>query len=109
MASVSYAAAVRSWLVIAVAFAGIPACRDGKLAQLEQIKAEVCACKTVECADAAMKALPPQEGEASHRAQEIAHEMLDCLARISSAPAPSEPAAAPTLRGSSAPASAGTP
>ena len=109
MASVSYAGAVRSWLVIAVGFASGAGCRDAKLVELEQIKDEVCACKTVECAEAAMKALPPQEGVASHRAQEIAHAMLDCMARLSPAPAPAEPAAAPTLRGSSAPASAGTP
>ena len=106
MASVSYASGVRSRLVIAVAFAGVPACRDAKLAKLEQIKAEVCACKTVECAEAAMKALPPQEGLASHPALELAHAILDCLARISSAPTPAE---APTPRGSADPASAGTP
>lgn len=98
MARVSYAAGVRILFVIAFACA---ACRDPDVQRLEEVKAAVCACKTPACADDAMKVLPgaPQSAKPSHRAQQVAQAMLDCLAKIRDL----------NDRGSAAAASPGTP
>ena len=56
------------------------ACRDNELAKLEKSRDEVCACKTVKCAEAALEHVPKSNVEPSPRAQKIAREMLDCLA-----------------------------
>ncbi len=66
--------------VICVAL-GIAGCRDSEIEKLEQVRAEVCACKTAKCAEAALDHVPKQHVEASPRAQRIAREMLDCVAR----------------------------
>jgi hypothetical protein len=65
------------------------ACGDHEAAQLEHIKREVCACKTVACAATAMKALPQTDVVAGHRAQGIARDMLECVAKLNAAERPS--------------------
>ncbi|HEY5934158.1 MAG TPA: hypothetical protein VIU61_05985 [Kofleriaceae bacterium] len=66
-------------LVIAIALAG---CRDPELVKLEETRAEVCACKTVACGDAAMKKVPQESAHSNHRTQQLARDMLDCLHKL---------------------------
>lgn len=66
-------------LVIAIALAG---CRDPELVKLEETRAEVCACKTVACGDAAMKKVPQDRVNSNHRTQQLARDMLDCLHKL---------------------------
>ena len=68
------------WLVISIALAA--GCRDKAVEQLEHIKADLCACTTRSCADGAMKRVPQHGGEPSHRSQQIAKDMLDCLSKL---------------------------
>jgi hypothetical protein len=65
-----------------LAIALLCGCQDRSLEQLKDVKAEVCACKTAECAEAAMKKVPPVEKKADHRLQAVANEMLACLAKV---------------------------
>ena len=96
MASLSYAEAMSRALVIAAALAALGAlgalgagCRDARLAKLREIRDEVCACKAPACGEAAMKRVPQDKAEADHRAQKIANEMLECLAKLYIADRPS--------------------
>lgn len=73
----------------------LAACRDPQVTRLEQVKQTVCACKTARCADDAMRAIPTGHVAASHRAQAIARDMLDCVARVYDAGAPSTDPDAP--------------
>jgi hypothetical protein len=66
--------------VIAAALASA-ACGDARLEELEAIRAEVCACKTVACGEAAVKRVPQDEIK-GHRAQKIARAMVDCLHKL---------------------------
>lgn len=66
-------------LVIAIALAG---CRDPELVKLEETRAEVCACKTAACGDAAMKKVPQDKVHSTHRTQQVARDMLDCLHKL---------------------------
>jgi hypothetical protein len=91
---------------LALAAAG---CQDREAARLTKIKDEVCACKTTSCAETALKQVPQGKIEASHRAREIARDMLDCLAKVYEADRPTTDPDAPTSPGSAAPASAGMP
>ena len=67
-------------LVISIALA--IGCRDEGIARLGDVKAKVCACKTAECAEAAMKVIPSTQVKSNPRSQKIAREMLDCLAKL---------------------------
>jgi len=92
--------------VLASVLAG--ACGDEKLAKLEAIRDEVCACKTAACGEAAMQKVPQQDIESNRKSQRLARDMLDCLAKLyaEGAPAtdPDAPAAADPAPGSAAPA-----
>jgi hypothetical protein len=88
MARVSYAEAMRRWVVVALAIA-TGACRDPEVAKLQAIRDEVCACKTASCGEDAMKRLPQHDGAteprpiaANRRTQVLAREMMDCMARL---------------------------
>lgn len=96
---------MRLLFVISVALWG--GCGDREVARLTEVKNAVCACKTSSCAEAAMKAVPQTGIKSTHRAQLVARDMLDCLARLYEADRPStDPdAAAPP----EAPTSASTP
>jgi hypothetical protein len=77
------------WVVICVAFAA--ACGDSQEGRLEKVKDEVCACKTAGCAEKAMKAVPQQDVVSNHHSQQVAREMLDCLAKLYEAERPDDP------------------
>lgn len=77
---------MRWLLVISVALGG---CRDRKAARLETIKEAVCACKTSSCAELALKDIPKDDTPPSRRSQQLAREMLDCLAKLYAAERPS--------------------
>lgn len=66
-------------LVIAIALAG---CRDPELVRLEEAREEVCACKTAACGDAAIKRVPQDGVNSTHRTQQLARDMLDCLHKL---------------------------
>ncbi len=85
------------------------ACRDNQEARLARVKDAVCACKTAACGEAALKDVPQKAIKSNHKNQQIARDMLDCLAKLYDA----EHAAAPgdddaTDPETVAPASAGT-
>ncbi|MDB4952796.1 MAG: hypothetical protein JWO36_365 [Myxococcales bacterium] len=98
---------MRVAVVISVAVALFWGCGDPEVSRLKDVKQVVCACKTSACAEAALKQVPQSEIKSTPRAQKIAREMLDCLAKLYEADRPSsDPDATPP---ESAPASAQTP
>ncbi len=70
----------------------IVACGESEVGKLEVVKKQICACKDVTCAEAAMKLLPKPDDKTSHREQGIARDMVDCYAKLVEA---AKPAAAP--------------
>lgn len=76
------------WLVV---LALASACGDRQVTRLEAVKNQVCACKDVACAEAAMKDVPHGDIKASHREQLIARDMIDCLAKLYDAAKPQLP------------------
>ena len=83
---------MRWLLVISVALA---ACGDRDAARLEKVKDAVCSCKTASCAELAMKDVPKSDIKATHRAQVIARDMMDCLKKLYDAERPSTDPDAP--------------
>lgn len=87
-------------------------CTDHGVAKLTKIKDQVCACKTVSCAEQAMQYADKIGTESNHRTQAIARAMVDCMAKLQAADRPNTdpdaeaPAvpAAPTEATGSAPA-----
>lgn len=79
-------------ICVALTLAG---CRDKELDKLAKTRAEVCACKTVKCAEAALDHVPKTNVEPSPRAQRIAREMLDCVAKLYDADRPTQDPDAP--------------
>ncbi|MCX5744633.1 MAG: hypothetical protein NT062_19255 [Proteobacteria bacterium] len=75
--------------MVALLVAGA-ACHDEKTDRLRAIRAEVCACKTSACADAALKAVPKEQAPSNRRTQAVAREMLDCLAKLHDADRPAD-------------------
>lgn len=67
------------FLVVLALLAG---CENKELTQLERVKQEVCACKDVACAEAAMKRVPTGDVHPDHREQGVARDMLDCLSKL---------------------------
>jgi hypothetical protein len=95
--------------VICVALV-VCACKDSEVAKLGEIRDDVCACKTSRCGEEALARVPKRDVEASPRAQQIAREMMNCLAALYAKERPTQdPDADVSGPGSSAPASAGTP
>ncbi|MGE5186542.1 MAG: hypothetical protein ACM31C_31015 [Acidobacteriota bacterium] len=88
------------------------ACRDSQEARLAKVKDAVCACKTAACGEAALKDVPQKDIKSNHKNQQIAREMLDCLAKLydadHAAAAPGDDDGDATDPGTEAPASAGT-
>jgi hypothetical protein len=83
-----YAATVRGWLAILVVVAWLVGCRNRDIERLTEIKDQVCACKTVSCAEEQIKAVPKSAIKSTHRTQAIARDMLGCLARLHEAERP---------------------
>ncbi len=98
---------MRRAVVICVALVG--GCRDPEVAQLQAVKDTVCKCKTASCAEDALKKVPQHEIKSGHKAQRVARDMLDCLARIYEADRPTTDPDAPTPPETSDHASARTP
>lgn len=67
--------------VICVALV-LSACADSEVEKLARVRDEVCACKTVKCAEAALERVPKGKVESKPRSQRIAREMLDCLSDL---------------------------
>jgi hypothetical protein len=79
--------------IVAVVLAG---CGERQVDALTKVKQRVCACKDVACAEAAMKDVPTKDVKSTHRAQGVARDMLDCLAKLYDEQRPStDPDAAP--------------
>jgi hypothetical protein len=53
-------------------------CRDRELDELQRVKDQVCACKTIECAEQALAAMPTGEMRQPQKAKALAAEILDC-------------------------------
>jgi len=66
----------------------LAACNDHGVESLTKIKAAVCACKTASCAEQAMKLVPQEAIESTHRTQGIARDMLECLAKLQASELP---------------------
>jgi hypothetical protein len=81
-----YAAFVLARIAILVT---LVACNDQGVARLTAIKSKICACKTASCAEQEMKLVPEQPIKSTHRTQEIARELLDCVVRLQEAERPS--------------------
>lgn len=77
------------WLAVLLLVVG---CDDRERSQLDAVRKEVCACKDVACADAAMTKIPKGDVHASRREQDIARDMLDCLAKLYDDAKPAPPA-----------------
>ncbi len=98
-----------SRFVICVALA-LCACRDSEVDKLGKIRDEVCKCKTAKCAEAALGQVPKPKLESTPRAQQIAREMLNCVAELYKADRPTQdPDAEINAPETSDPASAKTP
>jgi hypothetical protein len=92
--AVRYSDFVKLGFVIFVALV-VPACKDHELAKLKDVRDEVCACKAVPCAEAALTRVPPKDVKSTTRSQTVAREMMNCLAELYAAeqptPDPDEP------------------
>lgn len=108
---------IRNFLVATVALAGLSfsaGCSKSPIDELEKIKDEVCACKDMACAEAAMKKIekleePKEASEADKkRAEEIGVAMMTCAMKLqgagAAAPAEEAPAAAEEPAAEEAPA-----
>lgn len=116
------------WVALAVG------CADREIEDLERAKQIVCTCRdklgedlaklppggdeaalrsaASQCADTALKQVPQTASKSTHRAQKIAREILDCVAKIyeqREAPESDDGAKPITAPETSAPASARTP
>jgi len=73
-------------VVIAAALAALAAlggaCRDPRLAELDALRKEICACKAAACGEAALKRVPQGDIRADHQAQQIAKAMMRCLSEL---------------------------
>jgi hypothetical protein len=60
----------------------LAACRDERIEELDEIRAELCACKTVACGEQALRRVPQEGAPSDHRAQKIARLMMECLKQL---------------------------
>jgi len=72
---------VKCHMVICVALA-VSGCGDHELKQLATVRDTVCNCKTVKCAEAALKDVPTGKVESNQKSQRLAREMMNCLAEL---------------------------
>jgi hypothetical protein len=68
--------------IVIVAALALAACRDKRLEELDGIRAELCACKTVACGEQALQRLRQDGVPTDHRAQKIARLMPECMKRL---------------------------
>jgi len=76
------------WLLVISVSVCLTSCRDREAVRLEKVKAAVCACKTASCAELAMKDVPQDDIKVSRESQDLARQMLDCVARLYEAERP---------------------
>jgi hypothetical protein len=69
-------------VLVAVAAAAIAACRDDGVAVLQSTRDRVCACQDAACVNAAMDALEDRPTRYQRRAEGLAREITDCIARV---------------------------
>lgn len=81
-------------LVLAVLAIG---CKDRRLVQLENVRAEVCRCKDAACVNSALARMPTAGPKRERAAQRVAADILDCVAKVGLQPAEEE--APPTSPG----------
>lgn len=81
MLAVSYAVG-SMWRLLVTAIALLAGCGDKQLERLEAIRDEVCACKTPACGEAAMKKVPQEDLGSSRKLQQVASDMIDCMAKL---------------------------
>lgn len=80
-----YAAPVLARIAILVT---LVACNEQDAERLTAIKMKVCACKTASCAEQELKHVPETPIKSTHRTQEIARDLLDCVAKLQEAERP---------------------
>jgi hypothetical protein len=69
-------------VVTAAIIPGAGGCRDASIASLEATRDRVCECKDADCVDAAMEQLQDLPTKKPRKAEAIAREITDCVARI---------------------------
>jgi len=62
--------------------AALAACSDRESEQIEALAAKVCACKTSQCAEAALELFPKTPPNDSRRIQAAATDARNCLAKL---------------------------
>ncbi|MBX3161678.1 MAG: hypothetical protein KF773_37300 [Deltaproteobacteria bacterium] len=94
--------------LVLLAIALLAGCKSDEVKQLEQVKREICACKDVACGEAAMKKLPQKDQTSEFREQQLAKDIMNCLAKLYDEARPStdpdQPQPEPGSDGSAAPA-----
>lgn len=73
-----------SWALVVAALA--IGCKDRRLVQLENVRAEVCRCQDAACVNAALARMPTAGPKREHAAQRLAAEILDCVAKVGQQP-----------------------
>lgn len=73
--------AVRALLVILALGAG-SGCKDDAIAALESTRNRVCECKDATCVNAAMDAMQDHPTKHQRKAEAVAREIMDCVARV---------------------------
>lgn len=86
-------------LALAALAALVGACKDRRLMQLENVRAEVCRCEDAACVNSALARMPTAGPKRERAAQRVAAEILDCVAKVGQqAPSPAAPAQSPAPR-----------
>lgn len=65
------------------------ACTDDNTAAMKAVRDEVCACKSVACAEDAMAKAPQNTTQPTPRARAMANEAMSCIAKLYLAERPS--------------------
>ncbi len=73
---------VREMSRLFVILLALGACRENEETRLAKVRDTVCACKTAACGEAALKDVPQKDIKSNHKTQQIARDMLDCLAKL---------------------------
>jgi entry exclusion lipoprotein TrbK len=71
--------AARALVVVVALVAG---CKDDAIEALESARSRVCECKDATCVNAAMDAMQDHPTKHQRKAEAIAREIMDCVARV---------------------------
>lgn len=98
-----------AWLLGSLVGLGLAGgCADPKLDRMTEVRNKVCACKDAACVEAALARMPAKSPRDEHRAQQVAREILTCVAQVGATPAP-EAGQADEVDGAGAPPATPTP